>query len=190
MPTIFQVNNSEGSGKRIRGKGRRYGGVTRHSFKTHLTSGVENPNEDRRTSSSLVDESNSNECGEFHENDELSKPDQMISTQNSSFNLLNQKIKVPRPDPLPGYIRSISSIRLTPNCAICLPKDWNDHVNGQLKCLSLNQSLPSPPKPNYCEMGCGRLRRYVCSKSGRSLCSLNCYKQNLTNLPNSAMIVT
>lgn len=34
------------------------------------------------------------------------------------------------------------------------------------------------PTPKYCSMECGNLRKYACSVTGVSLCSLECYNKN------------
>lgn len=34
----------------------------------------------------------------------------------------------------------------------------------------------------YCGMDCGRLKRYSCSKTGIPLCSLGCYKKNISRI--------
>ncbi|XP_050297112.1 INO80 complex subunit B [Anthonomus grandis grandis] len=39
---------------------------------------------------------------------------------------------------------------------------------------------PEPLKPMLCGMGCGKFKKYACSKTGVPLCSLECYKQNLS----------
>lgn len=41
------------------------------------------------------------------------------------------------------------------------------------------QKIPEAPPLKYCSMGCGRLKKYSCSKTGANLCSLECYKKNL-----------
>ncbi|XP_022194462.2 INO80 complex subunit B isoform X2 [Nilaparvata lugens] len=47
--------------------------------------------------------------------------------------------------------------------------------------IPLKQSeVPKPPSPKFCEVkGCSNIRKYSCSKTGKSLCSLQCYKANL-----------
>lgn len=37
-------------------------------------------------------------------------------------------------------------------------------------------TAPEPCKPSLCGMGCGRIKKYSCSRTGLSLCSLECYK--------------
>lgn len=36
-------------------------------------------------------------------------------------------------------------------------------------------------KPEVCSMNCGNLRKYACSKTGAALCSLECYKKNISS---------
>lgn len=40
---------------------------------------------------------------------------------------------------------------------------------------------PEPPKPVLCAMECGNRKRYSCSKTGVPLCSLQCYKKNISS---------
>lgn len=40
--------------------------------------------------------------------------------------------------------------------------------------------IKTAPPAKYCSMGCGNLKKYSCSKSGADLCSLECYKKNIT----------
>lgn len=37
-----------------------------------------------------------------------------------------------------------------------------------------------PPKPKLCAMRCGNLKKYSCSKTGTPLCSIECYKKNIS----------
>lgn len=55
--------------------------------------------------------------------------------------------------------------------------------------ISVPQNFPSPfkkmeplelPKPKMCQVkGCSNLKKYACSKTGKDLCSLECYRKNL-----------
>lgn len=38
-----------------------------------------------------------------------------------------------------------------------------------------------PPKPVYCNMNCGNIKKYNCSQTGVPLCSLDCYKKNIAS---------
>lgn len=40
--------------------------------------------------------------------------------------------------------------------------------------------IAEPPKPKYCAMKCGNLKKYSCSKTGTPLCSIECYKKNIS----------
>ncbi|KAH8868107.1 Zinc finger HIT type [Schistosoma japonicum] len=87
--------------------------------------------------------------------------------------------------PKPGYIRYISSSRLPTQTVTCLP--LGDNISDKNIYLRSNvyiQKITAPeiPKLRLCEMGCGCARRYQCAKTGRSLCSLSCYKTNLTKI--------
>jgi INO80 complex subunit B len=47
------------------------------------------------------------------------------------------------------------------------------------------ENLPkrkAPPKPVYCIMGCGNLKKYSCSQTNAPLCSLACYKNNIARM--------
>nr|XP_023017153.1 INO80 complex subunit B isoform X1 [Leptinotarsa decemlineata] len=43
---------------------------------------------------------------------------------------------------------------------------------------------PPPPKIVYCSMGCGNIKKYFCSRTGAALCSLACYKKNISGMRN------
>ncbi|ELU11674.1 hypothetical protein CAPTEDRAFT_226354 [Capitella teleta] len=52
-------------------------------------------------------------------------------------------------------------------------------VPGGVPFPCATQIAPTPPVPKMCEgPGCSNPRKYTCSKTGKSLCSLVCYKQN------------
>ncbi|CAH8576954.1 unnamed protein product [Schistosoma turkestanicum] len=98
----------------------------------------------------------------------------------------NCKPNVQSCNPKPGYIRFVSSSRLPTKTLVCLPLTDNDnhrciysHTDVYLKKIA----APEIPKSRLCDMGCGCVRRYECAKTGRSLCSLSCYKTNLSGLP-------
>lgn len=38
-----------------------------------------------------------------------------------------------------------------------------------------------PPKPVLCAMGCGNLKKYSCAQTGAPLCSLKCYRKNISS---------
>lgn len=42
------------------------------------------------------------------------------------------------------------------------------------------QTIKEAPPLKYCSMGCGSLKKYSCSKTGADLCSLECYRKNIT----------
>lgn len=76
-------------------------------------------------------------------------------------------------DPPFGSVRFISSLRLQPHCLIALPAE----VEGREDHFLLRHQLaPSPPKPRLCEQCHSAPRRYACARTGRSLCSLECFK--------------
>lgn len=45
----------------------------------------------------------------------------------------------------------------------------------------VGQKAPRPPKPVFCAMDCGNLKKYSCSKTGVPLCSLECYRKNVSS---------
>ncbi|XP_056632961.1 INO80 complex subunit B [Diorhabda sublineata] len=44
------------------------------------------------------------------------------------------------------------------------------------------KTIAQIPDPVYCNMGCGNIKKYSCSKTGVPLCSLKCYKSNISNV--------
>lgn len=38
-----------------------------------------------------------------------------------------------------------------------------------------------PPKPVFCAMGCGNLKKYACAQTRAPLCSLKCYRKNISS---------
>lgn len=42
------------------------------------------------------------------------------------------------------------------------------------------QKIGNYPNQKFCSVGCGSLKKYSCSKTGAFLCSLKCYKTNLS----------
>lgn len=57
----------------------------------------------------------------------------------------------------------------------------------QSTCIQLPETVNFPlahtkiaylPKPTLCTMNCGNLKKYSCSRTGKPLCSLKCYKKN------------
>ncbi|CAH8664146.1 hypothetical protein MS3_00003430 [Schistosoma haematobium] len=105
-----------------------------------------------------------------------------LSDNNMSASLPN----VQSYNPKPGYIRFVSSSRLSTQTVICLPEtDNNSDKDIYLHTNVCIQKVEAPeiPKSRLCDMGCGCARRYECAKTGRSLCSLSCYKANLSGFP-------
>ncbi|KAF5398909.1 HIT zinc finger [Paragonimus heterotremus] len=82
-------------------------------------------------------------------------------------------------DPPANYVRIICSSRLSPSTRVCL-SSVSSVTDGRLSELFTTPKYIAPPITKLCAMGCGRLRRYTCSTTGQPLCSLACYKQNLT----------
>lgn len=107
-----------------------------------------------------------------------------MSDNNMSVSLPN----VQSYNPKAGYIRFVSSSRLSTQTVICLPETDNNsdkdiymHTNVYIR----KATAPEIPKLRLCDMGCGCARRYECAKTGRSLCSLSCYKANLSAFPST-----
>ncbi|RZC42298.1 zf-HIT domain containing protein [Asbolus verrucosus] len=48
--------------------------------------------------------------------------------------------------------------------------------------LKSSTEKKEPPKPKFCAMGCGNLKKYSCSQTKAPLCSLTCYKKNISNM--------
>ncbi|KAL3278312.1 hypothetical protein HHI36_013645 [Cryptolaemus montrouzieri] len=61
---------------------------------------------------------------------------------------------------------------------------YKQNLNLTTMCFPENEFLMKAgdykpaPSPKYCSMECGNLRKYACSVTGVSLCSLECYKKN------------
>ncbi|VDD76248.1 unnamed protein product [Mesocestoides corti] len=72
-------------------------------------------------------------------------------------------------DPPRGTLRFISSHRLRPHCVLALPTTVDSDA-------FLPKVAPPPPKQRLCEQCEAAPRRYACPTSGRSLCSLECFK--------------
>ncbi|XP_030762563.1 INO80 complex subunit B [Sitophilus oryzae] len=62
--------------------------------------------------------------------------------------------------------------------------------NNDITMLSLPEGVdfplkasiaPEPKKPELCGMNCGNFKKYNCSRTGVPLCSLECYKNNISN---------
>ncbi|KAM7538598.1 hypothetical protein Aperf_G00000053755 [Anoplocephala perfoliata] len=77
-------------------------------------------------------------------------------------------------DPPPGSIRFISSQRIQPHCVIALPAESGS--GAQLDLLHRSQKAPLPQKIRLCDQCKLAPRKYACSRTGRSLCSLECFK--------------
>lgn len=64
---------------------------------------------------------------------------------------------------------------------------YKQTVDKTILAYPLNTDYPivaskakAPPARVYCSMNCGNLKKYLCSKTGASLCSLECYKKNIS----------
>ncbi|KAK4474949.1 hypothetical protein MN116_002053 [Schistosoma mekongi] len=109
-----------------------------------------------------------------------------VGSSNSNSNPQSCSLK-------PGYIRYISSSRLPTQTVTCLPLGDNiGDKNINLRPYVYIQKITAPeiPKLRLCEMGCGCARRYQCAKTGRSLCSLSCYKINLTKISGTSQTIS
>lgn len=65
---------------------------------------------------------------------------------------------------------------------------YTQNVNSTILKYPLNIDYPlraakigKYPTPKYCNMGCGNFRKYSCSQTGVSLCSLECLKRNIAS---------
>ncbi|VDM32356.1 unnamed protein product [Hydatigera taeniaeformis] len=76
-------------------------------------------------------------------------------------------------DPPLGSVRFISSLRIQPHCLIALPAEVTE---GENYLLLRSQLAPPPPKLRLCEQCHAAPRRYACARTGRSLCSLECFR--------------
>nr|CDS29808.1 Zinc finger HIT type [Hymenolepis microstoma] len=78
-------------------------------------------------------------------------------------------------DPPSGSIRFISSQRIQPHCVIAFPHE-DGTTSTPLELLHRLRRAPSPPKVKLCDHCKLAPRKYGCPKTGRSLCSLQCFK--------------
>ncbi|CAH8492778.1 unnamed protein product [Dicrocoelium dendriticum] len=123
------------------------------------------------------------------EDDETSEPDLDTSGADATLNtrtaLAEQHgLSGSSMDPPFECIRLISSSRLSPTNRVCFPTSLlssGSNVSSDLSWILTPKPPPIVPEAQPCAAGCGRTRRYKCSKTGVPLCSLACYKQNLAN---------
>lgn len=93
--------------------------------------------------------------------------ERLLKKQESKL-LKTAKSKTPKnTEPVIIYKQNVDSTELI------LPS----HIEFPLKTAKIKQL---PPKV-YCVMGCGKLKKYSCSKTGSPLCSLECYKKNIAS---------
>ncbi|VDN96092.1 unnamed protein product [Rodentolepis nana] len=78
-------------------------------------------------------------------------------------------------DPPSGSIRFISSQRIQPHCVVAFPYE-DETTSTPLELLQRLRRAPSPPKVKLCDHCKLAPRKYGCPKTGRSLCSLQCFK--------------
>ncbi|CAH1153929.1 unnamed protein product [Phaedon cochleariae] len=72
---------------------------------------------------------------------------------------------------------SIPSITYKQNGQITV-MSFPDGIDFPLKALK----APEPSKVIHCGMGCGNLKKYSCSQTGVPLCSLTCYRNNISKI--------
>lgn len=65
---------------------------------------------------------------------------------------------------------------------------YKQNVDSTILAYPINTEFPIAavkvkpiPDPVYCSMRCGNLKKYSCSKTGVPLCSLVCYKKNISS---------
>ncbi|CAH8613487.1 unnamed protein product [Heterobilharzia americana] len=197
---LLKVNANVTSRRgRGRGRGLRNNGVTSYeeiSFQTPSKSEVDlkveeelsEKESDHNTPTSLQSSEDAFMKSELKHGSEESTPLpdnklQCVSSPNVKLNIHSCNV---------GYIRFISSSRLSPQTVICLPPAENDnekcaYAHTTTKHLGMTRDIP---KLRLCDMGCGCVRRYECPKTGRSLCSLSCYKANLCQFLEPSLTVS
>ncbi|XP_013403423.1 INO80 complex subunit B [Lingula anatina] len=68
-------------------------------------------------------------------------------------------------------------------CTISVPQGFQFPYQTQL------QKQPLPPRSSCGVEGCTNAKTYTCSKTGVPLCSLQCYKKNLSSLPETKQVL-
>lgn len=53
--------------------------------------------------------------------------------------------------------------------------------HNDVGCLMEPRKARDPPKPVFCSMGCGNRKKYSCAQTGAPLCSLRCYRKNISS---------
>ncbi|CAL8073758.1 unnamed protein product [Calicophoron daubneyi] len=178
---LLKINaNSVGVHKRGRGRGRgiRGQGIS-HSSSISSMLGKSQGDTSETGGTSNNDSGNETDNQESKSDiQELPDPTLPLRVSMAEQHGLSSSVLDPRPD----CIRIISSTRLSPSTRICLPPNCPlvDCSLGPLDKLVRPSQMPPVPAVRLCAMGCGQPRRYACSKTGLSLCSLACYKANLS----------
>lgn len=68
----------------------------------------------------------------------------------------------------------LMSLKMTPELTLL-------SIHPDMPCPIEKKVAKEPPKPVYCAMNCGHLKKYSCSKTGVPLCSLECYRKNISS---------
>ncbi|VDP22770.1 unnamed protein product [Echinostoma caproni] len=175
LDPLSQINtNSVGLPKRSRGRGR--GPLGRPGFSSQLNSmdpAGSDENEDDEENEDGEGESNGNSQPDANETKRADSSELLVRLSLAEQHGLNGT----QMDPRPGYIRWLSSSRLTPSNRICIgpgslstdlfveQRDTARQITGTM----------------FCALGCGRARRYTCSATGQPVCSLLCYKKSMND---------
>ncbi|XP_061297012.1 INO80 complex subunit B [Pezoporus flaviventris] len=93
--------------------------------------------------------------------------ERLTKTSKAKVKTLRERRARPAPCPVVHYRNAADRITVSFPVGMALPL--------------LPASVPAvPPVPVLCSVaGCGNVKRYSCSRSGRPLCSLACYRRNL-----------
>ncbi|TPP58733.1 hypothetical protein FGIG_08021 [Fasciola gigantica] len=187
---LLKINaNSVGLSKR--GRGRRRGPMGRLGFhpfgstcpmpsSTDLAGSDENDEDDGEDDDDRDDHDDEDEGDQSNGNSQrdTSETKRAESAELSARLMLAEQhsLSATMMDPHPGYIRWLSSSKLTPTNRVCVGPSSVVYPFSELSFTPV-----SVASRQLCALGCGRFKRYTCSTTGRPLCSLSCYKQSMAN---------
>lgn len=188
-PRRVQINaNSVGLPKRGRGRGRGLAGrLGFHATPSSADPTISDENDDDDGDDEEDDRDEPNDEDEGDQSNGNSQKDateakRIESAELSARLLLAEQhgLSAATMDPQPGYVRWLSSSRLTPSNRICVGPGMTVYPFGE---VSFARQLTTGGQ--LCALGCGRLKRYNCSITGQPVCSLACYKQSMLKLTNN-----
>lgn len=91
--------------------------------------------------------------------------------------LKKQDAKMNKPKNMKGASKSNAPSILykkgVDSTVLCIPLGFDYPLN--------KSTIKEYPKLKYCSLNCGNLKKYSCSKTGADLCSIECFKKNISN---------